>query len=191
MESLDVVGLRSRAFEKVKTFSHGMKQRLGIAQALLTNPELVILDEPTTGLDPQGMKEVRELIKRLAREREMTIFLSSHLLSEVELVSTRMAVINQGELVTQGAVSELLDREAMEYSIEVSPLEAAIQLIRKLSWVEFLSSENGSIEVRVQPGRAPELNRVLVTNDMEVSSFYPHRTLEDFFLKVTRGTSEI
>ncbi len=191
MESLDVVGLRSRAFEKVKTFSHGMKQRLGIAQALLTNPELVILDEPTTGLDPQGMKEVRDLIKRLAREREMTIFLSSHLLSEVELVSTRMAVINQGELVTQGAVSELLDREAMEYSIEVSPLEAAIQLIRKLSWVEFLSSENGSIEVRVQPGRAPELNRVLVTNDMEVSSFYPQRTLEDFFLKVTRGTSEI
>ncbi len=191
MESLDVVGLRSRAFEKVKTFSHGMKQRLGIAQALLTNPELVILDEPTTGLDPQGMKEVRELIKRLAREREMTIFLSSHLLSEVELVSTRMAVINQGELVTQGAVSDLLDREAMEYSIEVSPREAAIQLIRKLSWVEFLSSENGSIEVRVQPGRAPELNRVLVTNDMEVSSFYPHRTLEDFFLKVTRGTSEI
>ncbi len=191
VESLDTVGLGARAFEKVKTFSHGMKQRLGIAQALLTNPDLVILDEPTTGLDPQGMKEVRELIKRLAREREMTIFLSSHLLSEVELVSTRMAVINQGELVTQGAVSELLERETMEYSIEVFPLEVAIGLIRKLSWVEFLSSENGSIQVRIQPGRAPELNKVLVTNDMKVSSFYPHRTLEDFFLKVTKGTSEI
>ena len=191
MESLDVVGLKSRAFEKVRTFSHGMKQRLGIAQALLTKPELVILDEPTTGLDPQGMKEVRELIKRLGREREMTIFLSSHLLSEVELVSTRMAVINQGELVTQGAVSELLDREAMEYSIEVSPLELAVELIRKLSWVEFLSSENGYAEVRIQPGRAAELNRVLIANDIEVSSFTPHRTLEDFFLKVTKGTSEI
>ncbi len=191
MESLDLVGLEARALEKVRTFSHGMKQRLGIAQALLTKPDLVILDEPTTGLDPQGMKEVRELIKRLAREREMTIFLSSHLLSEVEIVSTRMAVINQGELVTQGAVSELLDREAMEYSIAVSPLEPAIELIQKLSWVEFLSSENGSIDVRIQPGRAPELNRVLITNDLEVSSFYPHRTLEDFFLKVTKGASEI
>jgi len=190
-EALDVVGLQSRAFEKVRTFSHGMKQRLGIAQALLTEPELVILDEPTTGLDPQGMKEVRELIKRLAREREMTIFLSSHLLSEVELVSTRMAVINQGALITQGNVSELLDREAMEYSIEVSPLEPAVALVRKLPWIEFLSSENGCIEVRIQPGRAPELNRVLIESDIEVSSFYPHRTLEDFFLKVTKGTSEI
>ncbi len=191
IESLDVVGLKSRAFEKVRTYSHGMKQRLGIAQALLTKPELVILDEPTTGLDPQGMKEVRELVKRLGREREMTIFLSSHLLSEVELVSTRMAVINQGELVTQGAVSELLDREAMEYSIEVSPLEPAVELIRELSWVEFLSTENGRVEARIQPGRAAELNKVLIANDMAVSSFTPHRTLEDFFLKVTKGTSEI
>jgi len=108
MEALDAVGLKSRAFEKVKTFSHGMKQRLGIAQALLTKPELIILDEPTSGLDPQGMKEVRELIKRLSMENEMTIFLSSHLLSEVELVATRMAVINHGELMVQGDVSELL-----------------------------------------------------------------------------------
>lgn len=191
MEALDLVGLQSRAFEKVRTFSHGMKQRLGIAQALLTKPELVILDEPTTGLDPQGMKEVRELIKRLAREKEMTIFLSSHLLSEVELVSTRMAVINQGQLITQGGVCELLEREAMEYSIEVSPLEPALVLLRKLSWVEFLSSENGRIEVRIQSGCAPELNRLLVASDLQVSAFTPHRTLEDFFLKVTKGTSEI
>src|SRR3990172_9343105 len=96
MESLEVVGLKSRAFEKVKTFSHGMKQRLGIAQALLTRPELIILDEPTAGLDPQGMKEVRDLIKRLSRERGMTIFLSSHLLAEVELVATRMAALHHG-----------------------------------------------------------------------------------------------
>jgi ABC-type multidrug transport system ATPase subunit len=191
LEALDMVGLKSRAFEKVRTFSHGMKQRLGIAQALLTRPELVILDEPTIGLDPQGMKEVRELIKRLAREKKMTIFLSSHLLSEVELVSTRMAVINQGELVTQGTVSELLDREALEYSIAVCPLERAVELVRKLSWVEFLSSENGCIEVRIEPGRGPELNRVLIENEMEVSSLCPHRTLEDFFLKVTKETSEI
>ena len=191
MEALDGVGLRSRAFEKVKTFSHGMKLRLGIAQALLTNPELIILDEPTTGLDPQGMKEVRELIKKLSAEREMTVFLSSHLLSEVELVATRMAVINRGELVAQGSVSELLDRETIDYSIQASPFGSAVELIRGLPWIELLSSENGRMEVRVEPGRASELNRIFVANAIDVLSFYPHRTLEDFFLKVTEGTSEI
>jgi len=191
MEALDVVGLKSRTCEKVKTFSHGMKQRLGIAQALLTKPELIILDEPTSGLDPQGMKEVRELIKKLSMESEMTVFLSSHLLSEVELVATRMAVINRGELIVQGSVSELLEKETMEYSIQVSPLDAAINLIGKLPWIEILSAENSRIEVRVNPGHSSELNRLLVTNHIEVSSFYPHRTLEDFFLKITEGTSEI
>ena len=191
MEALQMVGLASRAFEKVKTFSHGMKQRLGIAQALLTEPELIILDEPTAGLDPQGMKEVRGLIKKLAREKEMTIFLSSHLLSEVELVATRMAVINRGEMVTQGSVSELLGGEPTEYSIQVSPLDQALEFLRKLPWVEVLSAEDGKIELRVEPGHASELNRFLVSNHLEISSFYPHRTLEDFFLKITEGTSEI
>jgi ABC-type multidrug transport system ATPase subunit len=175
----------------VKTFSHGMKQRLGIAQALLTNPELIILDEPTAGLDPQGMKEVRELIQRLSRERGMTIFLSSHLLAEVELVATRMAVIHRGELIAQGTVSELLDREATDYSVEVSPLALAVELLENLPWVKTLSAENGKLEVRMEPGRSSELNRFLVMNQVEVFSFSPHRSLEDFFLKVTEGTSEI
>ena len=191
MESLEVVGLKSRAFEKVKTFSHGMKQRLGIAQALLTKPELIILDEPTAGLDPQGMKEVRELIKRLSRESGMTIFLSSHLLSEVEMVATRMAVIHHGELIAQGTVSELLAREATDYVIEVSSLPLAAGLLVKLSWLKVLSAENGKIEVRMEPGRSSEVNRFLIMNNVEVFSFSPHRTLEDFFLKVTEGTSEI
>jgi ABC-type multidrug transport system ATPase subunit len=191
MDALDVVGLTSRAFEKVKTFSHGMKQRLGIAQALLTEPELIILDEPTTGLDPQGMKEVRGLIKKLATEKEMTIFLSSHLLSEVEMVATRMAVINRGELIAQGSVSELLDREPLEYSIQVSPLDSAVELLRKLPWVSLYSVEDGKIELRVEPGHASELNKFLVSNHIEVLSFYPHRTLEDFFLKITEGISDI
>jgi ABC-2 type transport system ATP-binding protein len=191
MEALDAVALKSRAFEKVKTFSHGMKQRLGIAQALLTNPELIILDEPTSGLDPQGMKEVRELIKKLCMERGMTIFLSSHLLSEVELVATRMAVINHGELMVQGDVSKLLEREATEYSIQASSLDVAVKLIGDLPWAEVVSAENSKIEVHVSPGHASELNRILVTHGIDVTSFYPHRTLEDFFLKITEGTSEI
>jgi ABC-type multidrug transport system ATPase subunit len=191
MESLEKVGLKSRAFEKVKTFSHGMKQRLGIAQALLTKPELIILDEPTAGLDPQGMKEVRELIKRLSRDSGMTIFLSSHLLSEVEMVATRMAVIHHGELIAQGSVARLLDREATDYSIEVSSLPLAAELLAKLSWLKVLSAENDKIEVRMEPGRSSEVNRFLIMNNVEVFSLSPHRTLEDFFLKVTEGTSEI
>jgi len=191
MGALEVVGLKSRAFEKVRIFSHGMKQRLGIAQALLTRPELIILDEPTSGLDPQGMKEVRELIRRLSREMEMTIFLSSHLLSEVEQVATRMAVIHHGELVAQGPVSELLAREVTNYSIQASPINAAIELMRNHPWTKVLSRENETLEVQIQPGQASELNRLLVANQIEVSSFCPHRTLEDFFLKITEGTSEI
>ena len=191
MEAIEVVGLKARAFEKVKTFSHGMKQRLGIAQALLTRPEMIILDEPTTGLDPQGMKEVRELIRKLSKEHEMTVFLSSHLLSEVELVATRMAVINHGEIIAQGSVYELLGREATDYSIQASPHHLAIELIRNFPWVEVLSSENGKIDVRIEPDHSSELLKTLVTRGIEVFSFYPHRTLEDFFLKITGGTSEI
>ena len=191
MQALDVVGLISRAFEKVKTFSHGMKQRLGIAQALLTKPELIILDEPTTGLDPQGMKEVRGLIKKLAIDKKMTIFLSSHLLSEVEQVATRMAVINRGELIAQGSVADLLGKEPMQYSIQVSPFDSAVELLKRLPWVVILSAEDGKIELHVEPGHASELNRFLVSNHVEVLSFYPHRTLEDFFLKITEGISDI
>jgi ABC-type multidrug transport system ATPase subunit len=191
MEALARVGLKARARDKVQTFSHGMKQRLGIAQALLTRPELIILDEPTTGLDPQGMKDVRELIQRLAREEGMTIFLSSHLLSEIEQVATRMAVVHRGEVVAQGSVSELLAQEATDYALQVSPVKKALKLIEPIPWVKVLSSGDADIELRLEPGRAAELNRLLVTNGVEVFAFYPRRTLEDFFLKVTKGTPEI
>ncbi|MGE5436675.1 MAG: ABC transporter ATP-binding protein, partial [Syntrophothermus sp.] len=97
MEVLELVGLEKRFKSKVKTYSHGMKQRLGLAQALLHNPDLIILDEPTTGLDPQGMKEIRDLIINLSKEQNKTIFLSSHILYEVELVASRMVIINKGQ----------------------------------------------------------------------------------------------
>ncbi|PLX28327.1 MAG: bacitracin ABC transporter ATP-binding protein, partial [Ignavibacteria bacterium] len=105
-EVLRIVGLADRAGDRVKAYSHGMKQRLGIAQALLPNPELLILDEPTNGLDPQGMKEVRELIRQLNEEKGMTIFLSSHLLHEIEQVASRMCILHHGQLVVQGRVGE-------------------------------------------------------------------------------------
>ncbi len=189
-QSLEIVGLKSRAGDKVKTFSHGMKQRLGIAQAILTKPDLVILDEPTSGLDPQGMKEVRELVLRLAHEHGTTIFLSSHLLTEVEAVAQRMAVLNHGELIAQGAVSELLNSGSSFYSIVASPQEKALDLLRETPWVEVVAGGNG-IDVRIDSGRAAELNRLLVVEGIEVSSFAPKRTLEDYFLKITEGASEV
>ncbi len=109
MELLELVGLKDRAKSKVKTYSHGMKQRLGIAQALLHNPELIVLDEPTTGLDPHGMKEIRDLIIRLSKDENKTIFLSSHILSEIELVANRMIIINKGSKIVEGEVSKLLN----------------------------------------------------------------------------------
>lgn len=188
--SLEIVGLKARAFDKVKTFSHGMKQRLGIAQAILTKPDLIILDEPTSGLDPQGMKEVRELILKLSKEHGTTIFLSSHLLTEVEAVANRMGVLNRGELIAQGAVSELLNGDSSYYSIQASPQDQAIQLLKKTTWVEVVTVSN-MIDVHIDSRRAAELNRLLVASGIEVSSFAAKRTLEDYFLKITEGASEV
>ena len=109
MEILEIVGLKERSTSKVKTYSHGMKQRLGIAQALLHDPELIILDEPTTGLDPQGMKEIRDLVIHLRDEKNKTIFLSSHLLSEVEQIANRMIIINKGKTIRSLISIEFLD----------------------------------------------------------------------------------
>ncbi len=188
--ALEIVGLRTRAFDKVKTFSHGMKQRLGIAQAILTKPDLIILDEPTSGLDPQGMKEVRELVLKLSKEHGTTIFLSSHLLTEVEAVANRMAVLNHGELIAQGAVSELLNGDSSYYSLQAVPQDKAVELLKKTGWVEIVSVANG-IDVHIESRRAAELNKLLVTNGVDVASFEAKRTLEDYFLKITEGASEV
>jgi ABC-type multidrug transport system ATPase subunit len=102
-----------------------------------------------------------------------------------------MAVINRGELIAQGSVSELLDREPTDYTLQASPYDLALEVVRKLPWVKVLSSERGQMEVRVEGGRASDLNRFLMTNDIEVASFYPHRTLEDFFLKITKGKTDL
>lgn len=189
-EALEIVGLKSRAQDKVKTFSHGMKQRLGIAQAILTRPDLVILDEPTSGLDPQGMKEVRELVLGLSRDRGTTIFLSSHLLTEVEAVAKRMAVLNHGELIAQGAVSDLLNSGSSYYTIQASPHEKALDMLGRIPWVEVVGQGNG-IDVRIDSHRAAELNRLLVNGGVDVSAFASKRTLEDYFLKITEGASEV
>jgi ABC-type multidrug transport system ATPase subunit len=182
---LDMVGLLDRANDKVKCYSHGMRQRLGIAQALLPGPRLVILDEPTSGLDPQGMRDVRDLIRRLAKEEQVTIFLSSHLLHEVEQVCNRVGIINHGRLIAEGSVSELLQTEIEIVEFGVENTDRALDVLRQIDWVEILPSEAGSIVVRVAPRLVPEVNRALVAADVNVHAIMPRSaSLEDLFLEL-------
>ena len=190
MEILETVGLKERSASKVKTYSHGMKQRLGIAQALLHDPELIILDEPTTGLDPQGMKEIRDLINYLCKEKNKTIFLSSHILSEVEQVANRMIIINKGKTVVEGKVQELLDSAEMKVTIEVDDAEAARQLIKNSGWAEkLLSANNNKMVFDVKTDEIALLNKYLVSNNISVSAIVPTRSLEEYFLKITDESS--
>ncbi len=190
-EVLELVGLLQRAEDRVKTYSHGMKQRLGIAQALLGNPELIILDEPTTGLDPQGIKEVRELVGRLSSERALTVFLSSHLLSEIEQTATSMAIINMGELVVQGKVTELLSTGESFVKIDARPFEETRTLIGQQRFVKSVKHINGILEVSMPLDQVGTLNRLLVQAGIEVHSLIPRRSLEDYFLSITEGTTDI
>jgi len=188
MEILDFVGLASRWNSKVKTFSHGMKQRLGIAQALLHNPDLIILDEPTTGLDPYGMKEIRDLIIQLSKEKGKTIFLSSHLLYEIEQVANRMIIINNGKKVIEGNVKDLLDHSKSIYIFNVSDLDGSIRILlqRDLIMNRDFQIEDGKLKIISTKMPAYELNKILVTNGIYVYSFKPQRTLEEFFLEITQ-----
>lgn len=187
MEILELVGLEKRADSKVKTFSHGMKQRLGLAQALLHNPELIILDEPTTGLDPQGIKEIRELIINLSQEKGKTIFLSSHILNEIEIICNRMIILNKGESQVEGFVHELLSSDKVLVSFNVDNKELALNLIRSNEWHNYLKQqENNKLYFEVHPDRIPELNKYLVNNSVGVKEIIANKSLEDYFLKITQ-----
>ncbi|HUX61001.1 MAG TPA: ABC transporter ATP-binding protein [Ignavibacteriaceae bacterium] len=191
MEMLELVGLNKRYNSKVKTFSHGMKQRLGLAQALLHDPELIILDEPTTGLDPQGMKEIRDLILYLSKEKKKTIFLSSHILYEVELVANRMVIINKGHTKVEGNVSELLNSNKLKVTFEVNEIELAKSIIRKSSWIQKLDSSFGNkLIFLLDSGEISFLNKLFVENNILVSAVIPTRSLEEYFLNITETDSK-
>ncbi|MBP2671231.1 MAG: transporter, ATP-binding protein [candidate division NC10 bacterium] len=190
-EVLDIVGLLARADDAVRTFSHGMKQRLGIAQALLGFPDLVILDEPTSGLDPHGIKEVRELIRRLAVERSMTIFLSSHLLHEIEQTATRMAIINNGSTVVQGGVNDLLADGTPMVTLQASPLEEARRVVAQFPGVTRLEVDGAVLRFSADRGAIPALARRLVEEHIAIDSIVPRRSLEEYFLALTEGASDV
>lgn len=188
MKILELVGLADRAHSKVKTFSHGMKQRLGLAQALLHDPELIILDEPTTGLDPQGIKEIRELIISLSKEKGKTIFLSSHILKEVELIASRMIIINKGKTLIEGKVDELLNSYQNEITFEFIDSYAAYSLVIESQWNQHIKKYEGNkIVFNINQELVPALNKFFVENNVEILSIVPMHSLEDYFFKITEG----
>jgi ABC-2 type transport system ATP-binding protein len=188
MSMLELVGLEKRYKSKVKTYSHGMKQRLGLAQALLHDPELIILDEPTTGLDPQGMKEIRDLIIYLSREKGKTIFLSSHILHEVELIATRMIILNKGKVQVEGTVDDLLKSDKVSVTFEVDNVQEVQNVINESLWKEsYKSTFKNELKFELTKDEITSLNKFLVEKKIAVSAIIPVRSLEDYFLKITEG----
>lgn len=184
-ELIDFVGLAGREKDKVSGFSHGMKQRLGIAQTLLHDPDLIILDEPTTGLDPQGIIDIRNLILKLKNEKNKTVIISSHILSEIELIANRMIIINKGKTIVQGDVAELLNSQEIIVSFKIDNVEKALELIKRSVFTncqtELLDS---SILIHTSTETIASINKLFCDNGINVSSIETKRKLEDYFLRL-------
>ena len=188
-EVLEMVDLRDRARDPVRVYSYGMRQRLGIAQALLPTPELIILDEPTNGLDPQGIQETRQLIRRLRDEFRLTVLLSSHLLREVEQLCNRVGIIHEGRLLYEGGPDALV-APTSRFKVRVDNLSAAFELLtRELG---LTVSQNGAAFLRIDADaeRIPGVNALLVTHGIKVYELTPtEESLEEAFLRLTKAVA--
>jgi ABC-2 type transport system ATP-binding protein len=188
-----LVALSERLDEKVSTYSLGMRQRLGIAQALLGNPDILILDEPANGLDPAGIREIRQLMRHLASERGIAVFVSSHLLSEVEQTCDRVAIIHRGRTLAAGPVRELVDRVASDrLRLIARPVKRAAEILAPFGAAEIAAddrgADEGAIDARIPKERVPDALRALTAAGVDV--FAVERSLaslEEVFLEVTGG----
>jgi ABC-type multidrug transport system ATPase subunit len=188
MNQLEMVGLAERANDKVKGFSQGMKQRLGIAIALVHNPALVILDEPTNGLDPQGIADIRNLIKSLSTDHKKTVVVSSHLLNEIEQVASRILIIDKGKKIIEGTTQELLDPNQTVVDIETNDSQKAYTLLSASTWANHLQPlTNNKNSLTLNKHQIPDLLRSLVEMNIDVYALQQRHSLEDYFLKVTSG----
>lgn len=190
MQQLQMVGLEERARDIVKTFSQGMKQRLGIAVALVHNPALIILDEPTNGLDPQGIADMRNLILRLSREMGKTILISSHLLSEIELIANRMIVIHKGKKMVEGNVAALLDPAHTLIEIDTLDNTAAKQLLLQSKWATFLQNKI-QLQLMMNKSDVPQLINDLVEMGVRILSVNSSHSLENYFLSLTTQSGHV
>ena len=185
---LEQVGLGGRGGDKFQTYSLGMKQRLGLAYTLLGDPELLVLDEPTNGMDPAGMAEVRELIRSLGGENR-TVILSSHLLNEVEQVCDSVAILSHGRLIAQGDVAELLqERGQPQVRLRTTDDRKAYEILNALAWVDSVSADNGYLVAGVDAARSWEITAALSRNEVYVAEMTSAQmSLEQYFLDVTEG----
>lgn len=184
-EVLEIVGLKGREQDKVKGYSQGMKQRLGIAIAMVHNPDLLILDEPTNGLDPQGIYEMRVLIQRLSKDFGKTILISSHLLYEIEQIATRMIIINRGKKIIEGDVATLLSPDDTNVDVRIGAVDITTSL-KASQWASALTnSVDGKLQFRMNPSHIPALNKWLVAQGVDVYEINASHSLEAYFLSLT------
>lgn len=184
MHQLQMVGLAERATSKVRTFSQGMKQRLGIAVALVHNPALIILDEPTNGLDPQGIADMRNLILKLSNELGKTVLISSHLLGEIELIANRMIIIHKGKKMVEGKVADLLDPAHSLIQIETYNNDEAREKLKQTKWVSFLQQDK-QLRLMMNKEEVPHLISDLVAMNVQMLSVNSSHSLENYFLSLT------
>ena len=190
-EVLELVGLRGREQDKVKTYSQGMKQRLGIAIALAHNPDLLILDEPTNGLDPQGIAEMRELIRHLSRVEGKTVLVSSHLLWEIEQVATEMLILHRGRKVAEGSVAQLLRPEDTLFDILMTPDASLLAALAQSPWQrQVVSLTPERLTIRLHPDVMPVLNSWLVTQGGAIREIRSRHSLEAYFLSLTNEPAD-
>jgi ABC-2 type transport system ATP-binding protein len=185
-EVLDLVGLLPRAKSIVRTFSLGMKQRLGIAQALLHKPDLIILDEPTNGLDPQGQKEVRDLLKSLSNDLNITILISSHILFEIEQIANRMVIINQGKALVEGNVQDLINGQDRQVTYVLEDSAPVCAVIPGTPWESrFQKCTSERVWFKISKEEIPDLTTFLIGKGIRIYAIEPVRSLEEFFLQLT------
>lgn len=190
-ETVKLVGLTDRIHEKVKTYSLGMRQRLGLAQSLLHDPKVLILDEPTNGLDPAGIREIRDHLRMLAREKDMAVIVSSHLLSEMEMMCDRIGIIQNGKLIDVQLISDFVQGTEKAYEFEVDIKEKAAQLLMKLfPSIRTEQTEKG-VALPIAKEEIPEIVKEFVHHEIQIYGVYEvTKTLEDRFLEVTSDKEE-
>ncbi len=185
MDQLDKVGIAQRAKSKTKTFSQGMKQRLGIAIALIHNPRLVILDEPTNGLDPQGIAEMRNIIISLSKDHGKTVIVSSHLLNEIEQVATKILIVDKGRKVIEGSAADLFDPAKTLVSLQTENNNVLQQLESTAFSKKFQKLIGNEMIFEMHRNEIPSFNALLVEKGIAVTSLTPRHSLEDYFLRLT------
>ena len=183
---IEQVGLKGREKDKVKTYSHGMKQRLGLAQVILHNPDLIILDEPNTGLDPSGIVDLRNFINQLKAEGK-TVLLSSHVLNEIELTADSMIILNKGKALVSGSVQELLDDKELHVKIEVNNMEDAINILSHTNFSNHLKTISANVlELTMQKKDIAGINKLLVEKGIDILSLNYKKPLEELYMNLTK-----